>query len=213
MEHGLGRRKEFDAKSKRFPIRQLLDTGKAFRSYTWRVAVWLDQQRTPECVGYSWAHELAARPVVRPATVDIAHRIYRGAQDNDQWPGNDYEGSSVLGGAKFVQELGYMDEYRWAFSLDDLIRTVGHHGPAVLGTEWDESMFDPDKDGFLVPNGNVAGGHAWLVYSVNVPGRFFRMWQSWGRGWGDNGTAKVSFDAMGQLLDRDGEACIPVRRR
>ena len=39
---------------------------------------------------------------------DFARGIYKQAQTLDEWPGDDYEGTSVLAGAKAVQAEGYM---------------------------------------------------------------------------------------------------------
>lgn len=211
-EYGLGRLPEFDPRSKQFPIRGLLTAVDRPRSYSWRLG-WLGNQlKTSRCVGFAWTGELSAHPVVVPVDDNTPDWIYRRAQDLDEWPGTGYEGTSVIAGAKAVQELGHLKEYRWAFGLDDLILAIGHHGPAVLGINWREAMFRPDQVGFVKVEGGVAGGHAILCYGVSVRGRYFRLANSWGPGWGVNGCCRVSFDDMQKLLDDEGEACIPVRR-
>ncbi len=78
----------------------------------------------------------------------------------------------------------------------------------VLGTNWYDSMFEPDDAGFIEPEGRLAGGHAWVIDGVNTRSRFFRMKNSWGRGWGNRGFALISFEAVARLLAEDGEACI-----
>jgi hypothetical protein len=211
----LGRIPQFDKRSLEFPIVEIMSTEQIAkpRSYTWRVDKWLNQGRESSCVGFSWTHELAARPMVVPSVdADYARKIYKAALKVDEWPGEDYEGSSVLAGAKVVQSLGHIEEYRWAYSLDDLILAVGYKGPAVLGINWYNGMFDTDGEGWVKPEGGQAGGHAILCYKVNVKQKFFCLWNSWGESWGSNGTCKVSFDDMARLLDEQGEACIPVHR-
>lgn len=201
----------FDEKSKQYPIRTVVP--QTPRSYTWACPLWLDQGSEGACVGFSWAHELAGKPKpVINVSAKQAQAIYKAAQQNDEWPGEDYEGSSVLGGAKAVQAMGYLKEYRWAFGLQDLILAVGHAGPAVLGINWYEGMFEPDADGFVRPSGVVAGGHAILCIGVNVKGKYFRLHNSWGRDWGQNGEAKITFDDLSRLLEEQGEACIPLAR-
>src|SRR5688572_26790243 len=109
---GLGRLLEFDERSREFPIRALLEVEKPRRSYTWSVPITLDQGNQPSCVGHAWAHELAGRPVsVGGITQPWAYALYLRAQQLDQWLGENYDGTSVLGGVKAAKEYGYFGEY------------------------------------------------------------------------------------------------------
>lgn len=208
----LDRVKQFDERSRAYPIRAALPSTKP-RSYTWSCNVFLDQGQEGACVGFSLAHELNARPVVVHVDADYArNQIYREARKIDEWPGEDYEGTSVLAGAKILHNLGYFTEYRWAFGLDDLILAVGRHGPAVLGVNWYEGQFDPDPNGFIHVGGELAGGHAILCNGVNLKGRYFTLHNSWGQDWGNNGECKISFEDIDRLLHEQGEVCVPVMR-
>jgi hypothetical protein len=212
----LGRLVQFDEKSRNYPIKALLTPKEVSkpRSYTWSVNKWLDQKDQPSCVGFSWAQELIARPVKVPNIENTdGTKIYNEAQNLDEWEGNSYEGSSVLGGAKAVQKFGYITEYRWAFGIDDLILAVGYKGPVVLGINWYNNMFETDSNGFVHVSGGIAGGHAILCYRVNIKLKEFSLWNSWSADWGVNGTCKVSFSDMDRLLKEEGEACIPVGRK
>lgn len=204
---------QFDEQSRKFPIRALVSAKKP-RSYTWRVNNWLDQGQEGACVGFSWSHELAGRPKeVSGITNDFARAIYRRARQLDEWPGEAYEGTSVLAGAKAVSEAGHLIEYRWAFGLDDLILAVGYQGPAILGINWYEGMFNTGNGDFIEPTGQIAGGHAIVCHGVSVKGRYFKLHNSWGKDWGNNGECKISFEDMYRLLHENGEACIPVIRK
>lgn len=120
-ERTLDRIPQYDPRNRSFPIRTLL-APRSPRSYTWRLGqLNLDQGTEGACVGFSWAQEMAARPVVIPTTVQTARSLYFDARTLDQWPGEDYEGTSVLAGAKAVQRLGHMSEYRWAFGVQDVV--------------------------------------------------------------------------------------------
>lgn len=205
---------EFDPKSLAFPIRTLVEN-KVRRSYTWSVPVKLDQGREGACVGFGWAHELAARPrVFTDITNQYALNLYHRAQQLDVWPGEDYEGTSVLAGAKAVMETGRMRQYRWALgpgaaaAENDLALAVGYKGPAVLGTYWYDGMFTPDSKGFLHPTGAIAGGHCYLAYGYSLPLNAYKIWNSWGTGH----YGYISQQDMITLLANDGEACIPVLR-
>jgi hypothetical protein len=208
----LDRLVEFDDRSWSYPVRALV-TNKVARSYTWRCNTWLDQGTEGACVGFSWAHELAARPYEWNVDAKLATGIFRRARVLDEWPGEDYDGTSVLAGAKAVLEKQWIDAYRWAFSLDDLVLAVSHEGPAILGIYWHAGMMEPDRYGWVRRAGGVVGGHAILCRGVNVSGQYFLLRNSWGQGWGANGDCKVRFSDMADLLADDGEACVPDRRR
>jgi hypothetical protein len=210
----------FDEKSRQYPIRTAISETKP-RSYTWSCGKHLDQGSEGSCVGHGFAHELIARPsVVDGIDSNFAvQKIYWEAQKIDQWAGGSYpgarpqyEGTSVLAGAKVVQKLGYVKEYRWAFGLDDLIMAVGYKGPAVIGVNWYQDMRDTDADGYISPTGDFLGGHCVLVKGVNVRDEYFTIHNSWGEDWGFKGDCKITFSDMHYLLNQDGEACIPLSR-
>jgi hypothetical protein len=203
-------RPRFDPRSLNFPIRTV--TPEVLRSYTWSCGVHLDQGQEGACVGFAWSHDIAARPKVHTVTYQDAEAVYNRAKQIDEWPGESYEGTSVLAGAKAVQELHLLGEYRWAFSMNDVALAVGHHGPAVLGIWWYEGMWDPDDAGLVHATGEKVGGHAILCNGVNVTRRLFRLHNSWGNQWGRNGDCYVSFEDMDRLLNDEGEACVPVVR-
>jgi hypothetical protein len=229
----LDRCPQYDARSLQFPIARRLtaEQYRAPRSYTWRLEHVLDQGDEGACVGFGWAHELAARPgVVTGIDARYAHdHIYWPAQMQDEWPGGSYpgaspqyEGTSVLGGAKAVKAAGWISEYRWALTPDDLIIAVGYAGPAVIGINWYRDMFTPDADGYVRPTGPLAGGHCVVVTGVQIvldPGgrnidnfrSSFIVTNSWGPTWGHEGRARISFADMLKLWP-GGEFCIPLGR-
>lgn len=216
----LDRKVFYDERSKQYPIRSLVAEQKP-RSYTWSLKTRLDQGNEGACVGFSWSQEMAASPVVVSGITNAtARQLYFSAQQLDSDPGGEYpgadpkyEGTEVIAGAKAVQALGKMTEYRWAFNLNDVILAIGHQGPGVLGTYWYNDMFEPDAKGFVKPTGEIAGGHAILVRGVNVSKKYFTLANSWGSSWGKGGDCYVSFDDFEKLLLTDGEFCIPVGRK
>jgi hypothetical protein len=200
-----------DQRNRLFPIRALLPD-KPPRSYSWSVGVHLDQGQEGACVGFAWGHELAAKPVPVPTSNLDALVIYKRARQLDEWEGEDYDGTSVLGGAKAVMDTGLLLEYRWADTVEDMAVAVSRHGPGVLGTNWYRGMFQPDPDGYLRPTGPVVGGHAICVYGFSTKLNAFRLWNSWGPDWGKDGTALVAYDDMRTLFENQGELCVPVHR-
>jgi hypothetical protein len=211
---------EFDEASRQFPIRALV-ARKRPRSMTWKLDIRLDQGKEGACVGFGITHELAAAPSPVPGlTAQYAReKIYWEAQKIDGQPGGAYpgavpvyEGTSVLAGLKTAQKLGWMDSYRWAFGIDDLILGVGHNGPAVLGIPWYQGMMTPDSKGVIRPTGKLSGGHCILTRGVDVLHERFRLPNSWGRPWGIDGECFISFSDMDRLLHDDGEAAFFVGR-
>lgn len=216
LDRRLDRLIEFDERSRNFPIRTLFTAAtKKPRSYSWRCSAFLDQGQEGACVGFAWAHELAARPSeIKNVTNSIARGIYKTAQTLDEWPGENYEGTSVLGGIKSVQTLypSFIGSYRWAFSLDDIILTLGYFGPVVLGINWYSGMFIPDSRGLIKVTGKIQGGHAILARAVSISRKEITLRNSWGINWGFQGECVIGFDDLQRLLNEKGEACIPVGR-
>jgi hypothetical protein len=230
----LDRKPRFDERSRGFRAVEGIET-LSFRNYTWSLKKWLNQHREGACVAFGICHELAAIPVVVDVDEEMALRIYRRAKQLDPWPGEDYDGTSVLAGMKAIQELKtpfgeqLIPEYRWAFGIEDLVRVVGRKGPAILGLNWYEGMFNIDADGYIRKTGNLAGGHCILARGVKVKyltkgnkkdfsnvdmlNSYFILHNSWGKEWGTNGTCKISFADMDALLKEDGEAVIPITRK
>jgi hypothetical protein len=116
---------QFDERSRAYSVRERIDpkTGRPKRSKTWALNERNNQGSDGACVGFGTGHRLAAAPIeVGGINYDFSMAIYREAQRLDPWPGEDYEGTSVLAGIKAAQKRGYIKEYRWCFSLGRLHR-------------------------------------------------------------------------------------------
>lgn len=233
----LDRIRQTDLRSLNYPVSDVLtaDEYRRPRSYTWKLGMEaLDQGPNGACVGFGWGHELSARPgVVTGVNDQFALGVYFGAQRRDPWPGGAYpgaedfyEGTSVLAGAQEVRERGWIDEYRWCFTLDDLVATLGYRGPVVAGLDWTEDMFEPDHDFFLRPTGRYAGGHCVCIQGVHVertvelgdgpdtldPIRsYVTIVNSWSPGWGTRGRAKITLVDLAVLWPT-AEFVVPMHR-
>lgn len=222
----LDRIPHFDERSKQYPIRTLLLPTVTRTKKIWAVPPdVLDQGSEGACVGFGWSGELAATPVTAKElpgspTIDNAYAldVYHRAQAEDRAMGNNWpEGASVLAGAKAVTKLNLITEYRWAFGIDDAIDAIVGHGPVVLGINWYNSMFNPDARGYMTVSGSIAGGHCIVAYGYmpNDPvtgSDTIWLRNSWGPGWGVNGTAYIRSADLARLLSEQGEACIPTDR-
>lgn len=209
-EYGLGRLPSKDERDHKFLMRTLLaeEEVKRPKKKTW-YARWVgDQKTTPQCVGYAWAGFLRCQPLYDGKPTPTV--IYNGAQDNDEWEGTDYYGSSVRGGAKFLTLTKELDSYVWAFDIETLLNWLATKGPVVFGSNWYESMFNPNGRGELIIDGRIAGGHAYLISGYNDETERVTIINSWGRSWSRNGRASLRFTDLARLLREDGEACSAI---
>jgi C1A family cysteine protease len=186
------------------------------RYWTTRPPV-LDQGGTSQCVIYALDKWLTTFPVYNVGfrTAADRTRVYKEVQKRDEWPGENYDGTSVRAGFKYLKELGLCSEYRWAFDLSTVVSYVLSTGPMELGTDWTMDMFMPDHNGYIWPTGRNAGGHAWLLKGVNLKRRnpngtvgAGRLLNSWGDGWGENGMAWMTFETLERLIHDQGEAAV-----
>lgn len=213
MERTFDRVPHFDDRSLAYRIRTLI-TPKPPKTHYWPSWITLDQGSVGACVGFAWTH-LAASSSPRwgaPLTNDDALSLYERARQLDDWPGEDYEGSSTLGGAKASGELGRISSYHWAMTVDEIISALSYAGPVVIGINWYEGMSAPDQGGYLHVTGDVLGGHDIEVDGVNVTRRAVRLHNSWGASWGSNGHAWLSWDDLERLvIGEKGDCCLPVK--
>ncbi len=218
MSVALGRLIQFDERSRQYPVRSLIEAApkRPVRSYTWRCSQNLDQGQEGACVGFSWAHELVARPHENlTLTNEKSREIYHLAKTLDPWEGESYEGTSVLAGVKAAMQLfpSSFGSYRWCFNLQDLLQTVSYVGPVVIGVNWYSGMVTPDKNGIIRPTGLILGGHATLIQGISLPRKLARIHNSWGKDWGIDGDCFISFDDLEKLLYEQGEACVAIKNK
>ena len=208
-EYGLGRLYKPDPRDAKFPVKLGSPSTRVWRYWEYD-GWWGDQGQTPECVAFAWTHWLEDGPIEQPDPPPIVDPdwLYHQAQLVDEWPGTNYDGTSVRAGAKVLSSKGFISAYHWATTLSEVVETILEQGPMVVGTNWYNDMFDPDPAGFIRVHGSLAGGHAWVLNGCNTEKELFRMKNSWGRSWGSRGAAFITFKDFERLLNEDGEACI-----
>jgi hypothetical protein len=198
------------------------------RSFTWPNRIVTDQGNEGACVGHGHMGRSVNAPVPERVTGPggdervsaVAYQVYRHAQEVDEWPGTDYDGTSVLAGAKIMARDRLYESYWWAFDIDSILLAIAYVGPVVLGIPWLDSMFEPRPSGLLDCSGNIAGGHCIRARGVRLRARLYkegmdpieviRLTNSWGRGYGINGDVFIKVDDLADLLRDEGDACVPV---
>jgi hypothetical protein len=225
MERKLDWVPRFDEESKNYPVRGILRRKKR-KDVLWVPGPILDQLSEGACVGFGWTAQALATPFVvnlktlpgrAPKTPQpFARYIYKQAQKIDETPGENYEGTSVLAGAKAMANQQALASYSWAFNIDDVIDALIQKGPVVLGINWYEGMYSAPS-GVLKVSGEHVGGHCILAIGYTMSSKALggvpsiTLQNSWGRGWGNNGLAEIAVSDLSKLLLDNGEACIPSK--
>lgn len=211
----LGRLRAPDSRDQQYPM-QVDFAGANERGWRyWHSAGVMDQGNTPHCVAYSGIKYLTAGPKRNTVNIPNLYELYKECQRNDEWPGEDYDGTSVRALMKILKKKGYVSEYRWAWDVDTTVAHVLQHGPVIIGSPWYYDMHWPDKNGYLNVSGRLVGGHAYTVIGAhndrkNPDGSrgALRVLNSWGRNWGQNGRAWLSYDGFKKLFETNwSEAC------
>lgn len=189
------------------------------RSRYWVPGKILDQGREGACTGFAASADAAASPVRVPGVDDrYAQAWYKRAQQLDEWPGENYEGSSVNATMKVMRERGLIDGWWWCKTIEELVQAIIQLGPSVIGVPWREGMYETRPDGLVEVHGKVVGGHALLVngYSPKYAklGEVLRWQNSWGLGYGRKGHGYIRLDAFQSLaFTGDGEVAVSVGRK
>lgn len=215
-----------DSRSRHYSVDDLLAEIWAPTPRRWETPVPFDQGVAGTCVGFAWSHALASEPIRRPgvdATFAV-EEVYWNAQRCDRFPGGEYpgaaqrnSGTSVLAGAKALKRLGIIGEYRWAFSIESLLRTVSFLGPVVLGCRWCRGFDTPDEHSRIQATGPLMGRHcvvvSGLVVSAGQPSPAddleLVILNSRGPSWGNHGHAFLPLAALRRVW-AESEACLAL---
>jgi hypothetical protein len=213
--YSFGRIESHDVRDTQYSIAPLLFYAPNItEKFWWDDGWWGDQGDDPFCVAFSWMHWLEDGPVIQDSILgrqkplfDV-YTFYKTCQKIDGFDGDNYAGTTVRAGAKILKKLGLITEYRWGFSIDEIIISLLTLGPMVIGTKWTDRMNIPNNKGLIKSKGRIIGGHAYIINGIDVNREYFRIKNSWGYDWGDKGHAYISFSDFEKLFNDEGEACI-----
>ncbi len=170
-----------------------------------------DQGNTGHCVGFGGLNFGNCDPIMDGWPNDRGHELYYKAKEYDGEPGQE-NGSSILSGVKAFMDFGKLKDnaYAWVSSLEDVKVWTLAQGSVYTGTDWTDGMFWPDSNGIIYPTGWVAGGHAYLIIGYERETDLFHFANSWGTGFGKNGTFYMYANDFEKLMRQQGEAVTMV---
>lgn len=187
--------------------------------YWWAEGWWGDQGSLPHCVAFAALHALEDGPITwaprAPGAGPVMDTglLYREAQNRDEWPGSNYDGTSARGAAAYLLERGLITGYRWDWTMAAMAQTLLRVGPVMFGTWWFTGMDKPTAatDYVVRPTGTARGGHEVLANGINLHRGLVRFKNSWGRRWGKAGHFYMTIEDVAFLLERaGGDACVLV---
>lgn len=184
----------------------------------------LDQKREGACTGFALAASINMQNRKRgfgdPAV--SARMLYQMARLYDEWPGEDYEGSSIRGAIRGWWNNGVCSEKDWPYvqgqpghltvkrakaarvnqlgayyrlrpSITDYHTALNEAGIICASARVHNGWFTAHGGRINWERGTpMAGGHAFAIVGYNDEG--FIVQNSWGPGWGDGGIALYNYE-------------------
>ena len=170
----------------------------------------LNQGNEPACVGYTGANWLQASPIRTKVTNETGLELYRECKKIDGYDGAGTWDRALM---KILKERGHVETYLWAQSPTELDRWLLEKGPVLIGVPWYSDMFYTNKKHFVSVGGGEVGGHEVLLSGINVSGEHYTLINSWGPGWGNKGSARISKKDLHRLLFNEwGTACTALEK-
>jgi hypothetical protein len=178
----------------------------------------LNQQQEGACTGFGLAAVINLLNQDRgQKTLVSARMLYEMARRHDEWPGEDYAGSSCRGAIKGWYNMGVCRDSKWKYiqnkpgsltvkkakdarkntigayyrvqpRISDIHAALNEAGAVFCSARTHSGWQQPDPASHIIPIiADTAGGHAFALVGYNSKG--FWIQNSWGRGWGKNGIA------------------------
>lgn len=176
----------------------------------------LDQKREGACTGFGLAAVINLLNRERGGKIKVSPRmLYEMARLHDEWPGEDYAGSSCRGAIKGWYNMGVCSDVKWPYvdgkpgaltiarakaARDNTIgayyrvqpniaafhAALNEAGAIFCSATTHAGWLRPSRSNGLIPHMKEAqGGHAFAIVGYNSKG--FWVQNSWGKGWGKGG--------------------------
>ncbi len=182
----------------------------------------LDQKSEGACTGFAMAAaiNMLNQQAKRDITVS-ARMLYEMAKRNDEWPGEEYDGSSLRGAIQGWKNMGVCEDQFWPYRvgankgdltieaaknacqhtigayyrirpvISDFHTALNEAGVIAVSAKVHKGWDNP-INGLISHDRRSTGGHAFIIVGYNDKG--FWIQNSWGKNWGDNGVALWSYE-------------------
>jgi hypothetical protein len=217
-QKGMGRIRHYDPKNEGFRIRNVMSVRAATAVARTDLKLhydsnWAGDQGTEgACTAFALAHYRDAGPVRQKGGKKLPPhdpwKLYSLIQAQDRAESRHFsEGATSLAMAKVAQKLGWIGEYRWGYTLEELIAGA-LLDTVCLGINWYRGMSWPRYDKkarkwFAEVSGSLDGGHEILVTGVDLEREWFRLKNSWGPAYANNGRVILTFKAAKRLIEQE----------
>lgn len=194
-----------DARDFVYPARPSLLPLEVFSTYTKKKIPILDQGNEGACTGYGLATCVNYYLHMRKQTLTVdAESLYKNAKKNDEWDGENYDGSSCRGALNgFWKEGAVTADGEYKVSLGSFYRVNAkdvHEMHLALVAEgvlyvssnvhrgWDK----PSVKGEIAFDKKVEGGHSFAIIGYDESG--FWIQNSWGGDYGKKGYVHITYE-------------------
>jgi hypothetical protein len=215
----------WDARNNDYPLQLLHEETVAEKPLVnkyWTINTTLDQGNTPGCTGNGGTHAMLATPRPQRGLDEVwATDLYHENRYCDEWPGENYDGSSVTGCMNALTKWARISRFVWAKTAREAAVAVGYNGPVVIGVNWYQRMMDTDAGGFVHAQGKAVGGHCVCLVGYHLAGSkwhgqtlaqdAFELKNSWSADWGVAGNALLLPADLDRLFGEGGDAAYAVK--
>jgi len=188
------------------------------RKRPWGIGPILDQGSTNRCTVFTAAQFLQSAPYIHTlAWPDSLYtELYREGQKVDEIPGENYEGTTMRGVCKVLQDRKLINEYLWATDEDIVREYLATRGTLAFGSDWMDCMNNVDDEGYVEVTGTPGRmGHEYLLrwYYGARHSKYpdtYECANSWGGAWGKDGLFRMKADAFRYLFLQLNGDCVSM---
>ena len=181
-------------------------TGKPPRRRFWEEGAVLDQWNLDACEMFAMVGAYMSATGVKLSTKQ-GNRLARKLWNSKPHEGPGYTGFGGVALHRSARELGLCESWTLPQTMDDLIDAVCYHGPISIGVRATHKFTTTvGREVKVGSTRNPWEAHA-VVLTAFVPrdyvsgrGPSFRIRNSWGKGWGQNGSAWITVEDLARNI-------------